>query len=185
MVDPEIVDLYWQRSDMAIPETARKYGRYCHSIAYNICFSREDAEECVNDTYFKAWRMMPDKRPSVLSVFLGRITRNLALDRCRANNSKKRGRAETVLALHELEDCIPDSMNVEQSYEEKELKAAIGTFVAGLPEPDRNIFVARYWFLASMAEISRRTGCGEGRLRTRLYRLRRGLREYLQREGLL
>ena len=184
MVDSEIVDLYWQRSDMAISETDRKYGRYCHTIAYNICASREDAEECVNDTYFRAWNLMPDRRPSVLSTFLGYITRNLALDRYRARLSKKRGGGETVLALDELEDCVAENSGVEGHYEAKELETAIGAFVASLPDLERRMFVARYWFLASIASISARANCSESKTKTTLYRLRRRLRTYLQEEGL-
>ena len=129
MEDAAIVDLYWQRSDQAISETDRKYGRYCHTIAYNICASNEDAEECVNDTWFSAWNLMPDKRPSILSTFLGYITRNFALDRYRAKKSKKRGQGETPLALDELEECIPTVISIEQLYEEKELETAVYEFL--------------------------------------------------------
>ena len=108
-----LVTLYWQRSDQAIPETDRKYGRYCHAIAYNIMTNYEDAEECVNDTWFRAWNLMPDKRPTILSTFLGTISRNLALDRYRRRSRQKRGGGETELALDELEDCIPSSDGVE------------------------------------------------------------------------
>lgn len=184
MEDSAIVELYWQRSDLAVPETERKYGWYCHSIAYNICASKEDAEECVNDTWFRAWNLMPDKRPGVLSAFLGGITRNFALDRYRANKSQKRGGGETVLALSELEECIPAAGNVEKSYETKELEAAIRNFVSALPEKERKIFVARYWFLASVACIADRAGYSQSRVKTSLYRSRRKLRAYLQEEGL-
>ena len=99
MEDSAIVDLYWQRSDRAIAETEQKYGAYCHRIAYNICQCEEDAEECVNDTYLRAWNSMPDQRPRMLRSFLGTITRNLALDRCRSASRKKRGGGEVELAL--------------------------------------------------------------------------------------
>lgn len=184
MEDSAIVELYWQRSDMAIPETARKYGGYCHTIAYNICASNEDAEECVNDTWFRAWSLMPDKRPKLLSAFLGCITRNFALDRYRADKSRKRGGGETVLALSELEDCIPAKADVEKHYELVELGAAIRDFVAGLPETERKIFVARYWFLAPTALIAGRLGCSQAKVKTTLYRSRLKLREHLNREGL-
>ena len=107
MEDRQIVDLYWQRSDLAISETNQKYGRYCHSIAYHICGTDEDAEECVNDTWLRAWNLMPDQRPTGLSVFLGRITRNFAINLIKAKNRIKRGGGEAVLALDELEECIP------------------------------------------------------------------------------
>ena len=184
MEDTAIVDLYWQRSDQAISETDRKYGRYCHTIAYNICASNEDAEECVNDTWFRAWNLMPDKRPPILSTFLGYITRNFALDRYRAKSSQKRGGGETPLALDELEACIPTVGNTEQLYEEKELEAAIDAFVATLPETDRSLFIARYWFLESVADISKKLGFSQSKVKTSLYRSRNKLRAYLQEEGL-
>ena len=115
MEDAAIVDLYWQRSDKAISETDKKYGRYCHSIAYHICGAAEDAEECVNDTYWRAWNSMPTERPSALGAFLGRITRNLALDRIKARNTFKRGGGQTWLALNELEDCIPGGTSPDQA----------------------------------------------------------------------
>ena len=99
MEDKQIVDLYWQRSDLAISETNQKYGRYCRTIAYNICGIAEDAEECVNDTWFRAWNLMPDQRPSVLSAFLVRITRSISIDRIKTNNRIKRGGGQTGLAL--------------------------------------------------------------------------------------
>lgn len=184
MEDSAIVDLYWQRSDQAISETDRKYGRYCHTIAYNICASNEDAEECVNDTWFSAWNLMPDKRPSILSTFLGYITRNFALNRYKAKYAKKRGGGETSLALDELSECIPAVISIEQHYEEKELEAAIDAFVSTLSETDRRMFIARYWFLASVAEISKKMNCSQSKTKTSLYRTRNKLRAYLQEEGL-
>lgn len=185
MEDAAIVDLYWQRSDQAIPETDRKYGRYCHTIAYSICTNHEDAEECVNDTWFRAWNLMPDQRPSILSAFLGAISRNLALDCYRRRTRKKRGGGETELALDELDDCIPGGGNVEQQIEEQELERAIDSFLSTLPESERKIFVARYWFVAPVKEIAARLECSPGKIKTTLYRLRGRLRSYLQEEGLV
>lgn len=184
MEDTQIVDLYWKRSDLAISETHRKYGRYCHSIAYNICGTSEDAEECVNDTWLRAWNLMPDQRPAVLSAFLGRITRNLALDRIKAKNRIKRGGGEAVLALDELEDCVPGGTEPEGALLLKELEAAIGRFVSGLPETERAIFVLRYWYLAPVEEIAGRLGFSKGKVKTSLFRTRGKLRAYLQEEGL-
>lgn len=184
MEDAAIVDLYWQRSDQAISETDHKYGKYCHTIAYNICANNEDAEECVNDTWFSAWNLMPDKRPAVLSTFLGYITRNFALDRFKAKNAQKRGSGETPLALEELENCIPSLADVERHYEEKELEAAIDRFVSTLPQTDRRMFIARYWFLASISEISTKMGCSQSKTKMTLHRARNKLRLYLEEEGL-
>ena len=185
MEDAAIVDLYWQRSEQAIPETDRKYGPYCHTIAYNICTNHEDAEECVNDTWFRAWNLMPDKRPSLLSAFLGAIVRNLALDRYRRRTRRKRGGGETELALDELGDCVPGSGSVERQIEERELERAVDAFLAALPAEERRIFVARYWFVAPVKEIAAKLHCSPGKVKTTLYRLRGRLRGYLREEGLL
>ena len=184
MEDEQIVDLYWQRSDLAISETNQKYGRYCHTIAYNICGTDEDAEECINDTWFRAWNLMPDQRPTVLSAFLGRITRNFAIDCIKAKNRIKRGGGEAVLALDELEECIPGGRNPEQALEEKELEKAIGSFVSQLPLFEKKIFILRYWYLISIPEISKKLYCSQGKIKSSLFRTRRKLRAYLQEEGL-
>ena len=184
MEDEKIVDLYWRRSDLAISETNRKYGRYCQSIAYHICGVDEDAEECVNDTWLRAWNLMPDQRPSALSAFLGRITRNLALDRIKAKNRQKRGGGEALLALDELEECIPGGTDPERALEEKELERAIGRFVSGLPQTEKAIFVLRYWYLAPLGEIAEKLQLNKGKIKSSLFRTRGKLRVYLQEEGL-
>ncbi|MCR4963812.1 MAG: sigma-70 family RNA polymerase sigma factor [Firmicutes bacterium] len=184
MEDKQIVDLYWQRSDLAISETNRKYGRYCHTIAYHICGADEDAEECVNDTWLRAWNLMPDQRPTALSAFLGRITRNLAIDRIKAKNRLKRGGGEAVLALDELEACIPGGKNPELALEEKELAATIGRFVSALPQPAKAIFVLRYWYLAPIDTIAERLQFSRGKVKSSLFRTRGKLRDYLQEEGI-
>lgn len=184
MEDERIVELYWQRSDQAISETNQKYGRYCHTIAYNICGIDEDAEECVNDTWFRAWNLMPDQRPALLSAFLGRITRSLSIDRMRTKNRKKRGGGEAVLALDELEECVSGGVNPERALEEKELEEAIGRFVSALPEEQRMMFVLRYWYLAPVDEIAERLSVSRAKVKSSLFRSRGRLRAYLQEEGL-
>ena len=184
MEDKQIVDLYWQRSEMAISETNLKYGRYCHTISYNICGTDEDAEECVNDTWFRAWNLMPDQRPTVLSVFLGRITRSISIDRIKTKNRIKRGGGEVPLVLDELEECIPGGTGPEQALEEKELQAAIGRFVSGLPASEKKIFILRYWYLESIPNISNKLCYSRGKIKSSLFRTRRKLLAYLQEEGL-
>ncbi len=184
MEDREIVELYWQRSDLAISETEQKYGRYCRSIAYSICGRHEDAEECVNDTWLRAWNRMPDQRPAVLSAFLGCITRNIAINRIKAKNRLKRGGGEAVLALDELEDCIPGGTDPEKVLVERELEKAIGGFVSKLPEAERMLFVLRYWYVASIDEIAEKTGFSKGKIKSSLFRTRGKLRRYLQEEEL-
>ena len=184
MEDQQIIELYWQRSDQAISESDRKYGAYCTVIARNICGSPQDAEECVSDTWLTAWNQIPPKRPGVLSAFFGTITRNFAINRVRAMKREKRGGGQTDLALSELEQCIPAPDNVEAELEQKELQQAVRTFVAGLRESERNIFLGRYYFLASTQEISDRLGCSQSKVKTTLYRLRQRLAKYLKEEGL-
>ena len=184
MEDTAIVDLYWQRSDQAISETDHKYGRYCRAIAYNFVKNNEDAEECVNDTWFRAWNLMPDKRPSVLSTFLGAITRNLAISMYRGKTNQKHGRGEMPLALDELSECIPSGTNPEQEYEIKEFEKAIGLFVDCLPEAEQKVFVARYWYLAPISEIADRMHFTQGKTKSMLFRIRNKLRTYLREEGL-
>ena len=184
MEDEQIVELYWQRSDQAIGETSRKYGRYCHAIAVNICGSPEDAEECVNDTWLRAWNRMPDQRPRVLSAFLGRITRNLAIDRVKARSRDKRGGGEAALILDELAECVPGGTEPERSLEQKELEEAVGRFVALLPEAEKRLFVLRYWYAASMDEMAGRLSLTRGQVAGRLFRTRRKLQNYLKEEGL-
>ena len=184
MEDKQIVDLYWQRSDLAISETNQKYGRYCHTIAYNICGTDEDAEECVSDTWFRAWNLMPDQRPTVLSAFLGRITRCISIDRIRAKNRRRRGGGEASIALDELEECIPGGTDPEHILEEKELEKAIGRFVSNLPYTEKMIFILRYWYVAPIGEIAERLHFSNGKVKSILFRTRRKLRTYLQEEEL-
>ena len=184
MEDREIVDLYWQRSDLAISETEKKYDRYCHTIAYNICGDDGDAEECVNDTWLSAWNRMPTDRPAVLSAFLGCIIRSLAINKIRAKNRIKRGGGQAPLALDELAECVPGGTNPEQALEAKELEAAIGKFVQGLAGTEKHAFVLRYWYLAPISDIAERLGCREAKIKSSLFRTRKKLKVYLQEEGL-
>lgn len=184
MKDSAIVDLYWQRSEQAISETDKKYGSYCHTIAYNICNNSEDAEECIGDTWFHAWNLMPDKRPSALSCFLGAITRNLAINRSRSGQCRKRGGGQTALALEELAECVPSPATVESTVELRELELAIDGFLSRLPERERRVFLCRYWFLAPTAEIARKLGYSQSKVKTMLFRVRNKLKQYLQEEGL-
>ena len=184
MEDSAIVDLYWQRSDRAIAETDRKYGRYCQTIAFNICGTREDAEECVSDTWFRAWNLMPDQRPRGLTAFLGCITRNFAINRVKERNRLKRGGGETSLALEELEECLPGPGDPERAVEERELQAALGRFVAGLGEQEGKVFVLRYFYLVPVAEIAERLRFSQNKTKSMLLRTRTRLRRFLQEEGL-
>ena len=184
MEDQRIVELYWERSEDAITETQKKYGRYCHIIAYNILYSDEDAEECVNDTYLKAWDAMPPHKPERLSTFLGKITRNLALDRYSRSRAQKRVAVGTELILGELEECIPDAGAADVS-EEMILRDAINGFLGSLPKQTRILFLRRYWYLCSIKEIARDFAMTENRVKVTLLRTRTKFKAYLEKEGIV
>ncbi len=184
MQDSEIVDLYWQRSSAAIRETEKKYGGYCQTLAYQILANREDSEECVNDTWLRAWNAMPEQRPSLLGAFLGKITRRLALNRLRDSRRRKRGGGEAALCLEELDECIPDRWNsVESQMELRELSQAIDRFLAGLDRDRRDAFVSRYWYMAPVEEIAQSLGQSKGGVKSGLFRTRKSLKTFLEKEG--
>ncbi|MBO6040054.1 MAG: RNA polymerase sigma factor [Oscillospiraceae bacterium] len=183
MDDEQIVNLYWQRSPQAIELTEVKYGAYCRSVALRICQNREDAEECVNDTWLSAWNAMPDKRPERLSPFLCRICRNHALDLVEKRGRQKRGGSESALALEELEECLPSEGSAETALLQKELKAAVKRFISSLPEAERRVFLARYFFLMPLGEIAKRGGFRLSKVKSMLFRTRKKLRIALEKEG--
>ncbi len=183
MEDSRIVQLYWDRNEKAIEATAGKYGSYCFSIADNILHSREDAEECVNDTYLNAWNTMPPHRPSILSVFLGKITRNLSLDKLKRNRAAKRGGESMSLALDELSDIVSDREDVEKEIDRKELVKAIDGFLKTLGKEQRHIFILRYWYFEGIGSIASRFHMTESNASVLLHRLRGKLRLYLEERG--
>lgn len=183
MEDQQIIELYWSRDESAIGETDQKYGPYCFSVARRIVNTQEDAEECVVDTWLRAWNTMPPQRPGRLRVFLGKITRNLSFDRYRADTAEKRGGGELPMALSELEPCVADTISVESELERRELEACIGRFLFGLPERERNVFLRRYFYVESTGEIARRYGLKEGNVAVILSRTRTKLRKHLEQEG--
>lgn len=158
MEDSRIVELYWERSEAAITETSKKCGKYCYAIAYNILSNAEDADESVNDTYFDAWNSIPPHRPSILSTFLGKITRRISIDKWRGRTADKRGGGEIVQALDEMADCVPSGHSVEHEAEAAELKKIINDFVMSLPVMERRVFICRYWYLDSISAIAGQFG---------------------------
>ena len=182
MDDNAIVALYWARDERAVQETARKYGAYCHTVAFNVLKNRQDAEECVNDTYVQAWNAMPPQRPCALRAFLGKITRNLAINVYRAAHTKRRGGGQIPMVLEELEDCFSDGP--ETALEEAELTRLLDRFLRQLPQKDCCVFVRRYWYLDSMMEIAARYHMALGSVKSSLHRSRKKLKEYLEQEGI-
>lgn len=185
MDDDRIIDLYFERSESAISETSEKYGRYCYSISNNILHSQEDAEECVNETYLRAWNAMPPSRPSRLSLFLGKITRNLSLNRYKGYSTEKRGFGEMPLVLSELDDIIPSRSDVEKDIDHLLLVEALNSFLAEQPITKRIIFVQRYWYLIPIRDLAKMHGRSESQTKSLLFRMRNDLKAYLEKEGLV
>ena len=183
MEDARIVQLYWERNEQAISATADKYGAYCASIARNILGVPEDVEECVSDTYLRAWNAIPPHRPQILPAFLGRITRNLALNRYRHSRADKRGGGRLPAVLEEL-SFVTGGEDAEQALDRREVVDAVNSFLAGLPARKRTIFLCRYWYLDSIAEIGARFGMTEGSVSVTPSRLRRKLRDHLLERGI-
>ena len=183
MDDNGIIRLYWDRNDQAIRATSEKYGHYCKAIAKNILNNEEDAEECVNDTYLKAWNSMPTHWPEQLAAFLGKITRNLSFNKYKHNHAAKRGGGEITLVLDELADCVSCADNVERIVDRRELVKAINVFVRSLSIEKRNIFVRRYWYADSVSDIASGYGMLQGTVSKTLERTRKQLKMYLAERG--
>ena len=184
MEDKQIVDLYWQRSEMAVSETEQKYGRYCRYIAFHILGNEEDSEECVNDTYLRAWNSMPPHRPSVLKTFLGKITRNLSLDKYEQRNAAKRNRGKAPLIFDEIRECLPTIDNTENIAEEMVLTEVLNRFLSSLPLEQRKVFMRRYWYFSSIKEIAAEYGMSESKVKMSLLRARYQLKSLLEKEGI-
>lgn len=182
MEDLEIIDLYWKRDETAISETARKYGGFCHRIAGNILTLKEDAEECVSDTYYQAWESIPPARPEKLRAWLGKVVRNKAINLWRKNRALKRYTGMEVL-MEELEDCIPSPETVEQKLEEAELAGFLNLWLSTLSPGDRILFIRRYWRGDPVRELAGEDGKTPARTAKRLYRLRQNLKARLEKEG--
>ena len=175
MDDKQIIELYFARSEAAIGESEKKYGAYCRTIAGNILPNRADAEECVSDTWLRAWGAIPPNRPERLGAFLGKITRNLALDRLRSNKGAVR---------EELSECLTLGDPTAGMVDRVVLTAALDRFLAGLPQKKRKLFLRRYWYFSTVEELARDFGMSESGVKMTLLRLRRELRAQLKQEGI-
>ena len=185
MQDQEIIALYFARDERAIEETGAKYGPYCYKVARNILALHEDAEECVNDTYLRAWDAMPPQRPNVLRLFLAKITRNLAINLYERHHAKKRGSGETAAVLEELEEVIAGSRDPEGEVIAAELGSCIDAFVRGLPEREANVFLRRYFYTEPVDEIAEKYGLSVSNTSVILHRVRAKLKKHLTEEGFL
>lgn len=184
MEDSGIVQLYWDRAEEAIAETAEKYGKYCFSISYGILRDREDADECVSETWYRAWNTMPPQRPVALQPFLAKITRNLSLDRYRRKHALFRGGGQVPRVLEELEHAAPSARSPEETVEELVLVSSLEQFIRTLSGEKRQVFLLRYWYFYSEREIAQMMYLSKSKVSSMLFRLRKSLREHLEKEGI-
>ena len=181
--DERIVALFWARAERAIFETQKKYGAYCRAIAMRILCNREDARECENDTYQAAWNSIPPNRPQVLSAYLAKLTRRIAMKVWRSRDAQKRGMGEVPLSLEELGQCIPDGKTLEQTIDAKELAKTIDRFLLELDDMERRVFIRRYFHGLSIREIGQQFGFSKSKTETMLFRTRQKLKTRLEQEG--
>lgn len=182
MEDAKIIDLFWQRNEDAIRETDTAYGRKLHALANNILKNREDAEESVSDTYLRTWESIPPQRPNYFFAYLAAICRRLAINKLDWKNAAKR-KAEVVALTQEMESCIPDTGR-DRMLEGKEMGRVINGFLGSISKESRMIFLRRYWYVDTIAEIAARYGISESKVKMQLLRTREKFRIYLEKEGI-
>lgn len=181
MDDSTILELFWQRSEKAIGSVNEKYGAICRALARNLLRNEQDAEECVNDTYHALWDSIPPQRPEKLMPYIAKITRKLSMKRLTYRNAAKR--AAVTVSFEELDQCIPDGKSVEDALEARELTRILEEFLKTLDPDHRNMFLRRYWYFDPIRDIAVRFGVSEGTVKTRLYRIRKDLKDYLAKEA--
>lgn len=181
MTDNEIIDLYFARDERALVHTATRYGGYCTVIAKNLLSSAEDSDECVNDTWLHAWQAIPPARPLQFKTYLGRLCRNLAIDRLRGQNAQKRA-ALTVL-LDELSECLPGGDTPEEAFDAAQTGRRISEFLRDCDKNSRVLFVRRYFYGDSLEAAASRCGMTQSAAKSSLYRTRNKLKEALEKEG--
>ena len=180
MEDSKIISLFWERSEAAIEQTAKKYGKYCFQISYNILSNSEDSEECVNDTYLRAWESIPPRKPANFKAFLAKITRNLSLNLYEKEFAKKRGGGQTVFILDELSQCAVSDFSI-SSYDFGNI---LNEFLKTLSLQNRRIFVKRYFYALPICDIAKTEQMSENRVSVSLFRLRAKLKNILEKEGI-
>ncbi len=183
MEDSLIVQLYWDRSEDAIARSAAAYGSYLRAVAFGILRDRLEAEECENDSYLRTWNSIPPQRPVSLKAFMGRICRNLSLDRLRAASAKKRGENQYEAVLDELAECVSGGTDPAEELENARLTEVLNDFLSGLGPEKRKVFMRRYWYMDSLSDIANLYGLTESNVKVILYRLRQQLKDALSKEG--
>ncbi len=182
MEDASIIELFWNRNEMAIEETDKKYGRLCSRVSLNILNSIPDAEECVNDSYLAVWNSIPEDRPEHYSAYLCRIVRNLSLKRLEHNTAAKRS-PDLLASFDELDGCISATQNPENSFDVRQLGKSISAFLRAQNEQNRIIFIRRYWYFDSVKKIAKDTEIKEDKVSVILFRMRKKLKKHLEKEG--
>ena len=185
MNDKETYKLFFERNEKALKLVDKEYGRYARFIASNILPSPEDSEEAVNDAYNALWNSIPPNKPDSLKAYLAKTVKNISLDKLRKQTAAKRGEGQADAALDELAEVLRDSSTPETELDKRILTETVWQFVGALEPKSRKLFLQRYWYLCSIAQIAKENKMSEGAVKTALYRLRLRLKEQLEREGLL
>ena len=185
MEDSQIIELFLDRDENAVVQTEQKYTNYCRSIASNILGTREDTDEALNDTWLAAWNCIPPHTPSCLRTFLGRLTRNISLNKLRSENTQKRGSAEVRVVFEEVEEWLASDQDIEREISERALADTINEFLDGLNDTERNVFVRRYWYIQPISEIAEHHGFSESKVKSMLFRIRKKLYKRLKKENFL
>lgn len=183
MDDRRIVELFLNRSEEALLQIDIKYGRYCHRVAFNVLGNAEDSEECVNDAYMRVWGSSA-KRPSSLSAYVGKITRNIALDKLRQKNSSSAETARCPVLLDELAECVSGADELERRQDSAEIIDALNGFLETLSATERGVFMRRYWMMEPIADVAARYDISVSKTTTMLFRLRGRLKKHFMKEGI-
>lgn len=184
MDDPSVVQMFWDRDENAVSESARRYGDYCFSIANNVLRDRRDSEECLNDALLAAWRSIPPQKPENLKTYLGKLVREIAISRWRSNNRQKRIRSDFLCSLDEMAEIISGGA-FDEELEEAELSREISRFLSSVDRTKRNVFIRRYWYCDPVESICRRYGFGKSKVLMMLKRTRDDLARHLKEKGFL
>ena len=183
MEDNEIIELFWQRSQRAIAETDQKYGGRLQTLSMNILHDRQDAGECVNDTYHATWNTLPPERPNYFFAYLAKLARNFSFGKYDYYHAQKR--CVTVVELSdEIENCIPAPNDLEQKLDSKEIGRIISTFLYEQSSEMRAVFVRRYWYMDPIKDIAEMFQISESKVKSILFRMRNKLREHLEEEDI-
>lgn len=184
MEDFEIIELFNRRSESAVKAASEKFGSLCRKIIYSILKNKEDCEECENDTYMKLWDTIPPQQPMLLSAYIAKIAKNLAITKYRYSHRQKRGSGEIDLVFEELSDFAPSPHTPEKTAESRETVEAVNEFLRRLPEEKRVIFIRRYWCCSSVKDIAKDMNLTESNAFSILSRTKAALKEYLKERGL-